>query len=163
MHNQACKRMLLLFSLSFLCCAANDLTSWENLSELRPGDAIRVYCGKDSGAQVRFQSVTPDWLLVIHGTEAPDKLARAGVRRVDARKTHSARAKHVAYGAAIGFGGGFAVGAAAGGCKTGFGAVGPCLSKPAMGGAAGGVGAVLGAAVGVVLPAHGQQVIYRAR
>ena len=71
------------------------------------------------------------------------------------------RGKTAAVGALIGFGGGFAIGAAAGGCnKNSFG---PCFSRGQVGALVGGVGLVIGAGIGALLPPHKKDLIYSAR
>jgi hypothetical protein len=68
------------------------------------------------------------------------------------------RGKTAAVGALVGFGGGFAIGAATGGCHQGQ--FGPCLSRGTLGVAIGGVGAVVGAGIGALLPRHSKELIY---
>jgi hypothetical protein len=71
------------------------------------------------------------------------------------------RGKTAAVGALIGFGGGATIGAAAaGGCHKGdF----ICFTRPVTGLALGAVGAVLGTAVGALVPHHRTDLIYVAK
>jgi hypothetical protein len=55
------------------------------------------------------------------------------------------RGKTTAVGALIGFGGGFAIGATAGGCRQGQ--FGPCITRGTLGGVLGAAGAVIGAGI----------------
>jgi hypothetical protein len=70
------------------------------------------------------------------------------------------RGTRAGIGALIGFGGGFAIGAAAWGCH-------PrdiiCVGRGAAGGVVGGLGAVIGGAIGALLPPRNKELIYSAK
>ena len=68
------------------------------------------------------------------------------------------RAKNAGIGALIGFGGGFAVGAAVGGCNRN--SLGPCISRGEVGALAGAIGLVVGAGIGALFHARSGDVIY---
>ena len=125
-----------------------DRHDWQSVSRLRIGDRLRVSLrtGPVSGV---FQSWTPQDVTV--GTVTAK---REDVVKVERYRHGGSRAKHAALGAMIGFGGGFAIGAAGR----------PCYCTTAEGGASfGGVGAVFGAVIGVLLPTHSREVIYASR
>ncbi|MCX6622858.1 MAG: hypothetical protein NTY38_17690 [Acidobacteria bacterium] len=155
------KHLIVVFFLLFGCARAYDVSDWDNLSGLREGQEIRVYQGKAGGVSARFRSVSPERLVVENGDGSAAEVPRAEVRRVDTRGGAGRRVRHAAIGAAIGFGGGFVLGAAVGGCKSNQ--FGPCWSRGVVGGVVGGLGMVVGAGVGAVLPAGHGETIYRAR
>jgi|HubBroStandDraft_6_1064221.scaffolds.fasta_scaffold267977_2 hypothetical protein len=135
---------------------AQDRHDWQSLAQLHPGDNIRLSlkAGNVDGA---FQNWTP--LQVTAGTVT--------ARREDVLKIERngrggwGRGKRAAIGALIGFGGGFAIGAGISGC--GHDKFGPCFPRGAVGAAMGGVGAIIGAGVGALLPRHNRQLIYSAK
>ena len=71
------------------------------------------------------------------------------------------RGKMAAAGALIGFGGGFGIGAALGGCHQNQ--LGPCLSRGEVGALGGALGAVIGAGIGAMIPRHSKELIYSAK
>ena len=132
-------------------CMAQDRHDWKSISVLIPGEKIQILLKTGKPVAGLFRNWTTEAATVDTIT-----VKREDVRKVE-RVRGGGRLKHVAIGAAIGFGGGFAVGAAAGGCH-------PsdliCLPRGEVGAAVGGAGLIIGAAIGAVLPAHRRQVIY---
>jgi hypothetical protein len=148
-------RLVLMF---LLMCAfgtaahAQDRRDWQSLSKLHAGDTVRL--SLKSGPVVgAFQSWTPQQV-----TAGAVTARREDVLRIERYHHGSGRGKHAAIGALIGFGGGFAIGAAAGGCHQGQ--FGPCVSRKLAGAAAGGVGAAIGAGIGALLPRQTKELIY---
>jgi hypothetical protein len=146
-----------LWLLSALATAAvaQDQHDWQSLARLGSGDQVRMVL-KTGPVSGNFQNWTAEGLTV--GTVAARK---EDVLKIERFRHGGSRGKHAAIGAVMGFGGGFAVGAGAGGdCK---GSLGPCFSRQSVGALAGGVGAVIGGVVGACLPAHRKELIYSAR
>jgi hypothetical protein len=136
---------------------AQDRRDWQSVAQLHVGDRIRL-TSKTGPVEGTFQSWTPGQIALDTST----------VRREDVLKIERyrysggmGRGGHALVGAIIGFGGGFAIGAAAGGCRHDQ--FGPCISRPVAGAVVGGAGAVTGAAIGAVLPHHSRDVIYSIR
>jgi hypothetical protein len=136
--------------------AAQGRHDWQSLAQLHAGDKIRLSL-KTGPADALFQNWTPE--QVTAGTVTANKDDVLKVERY--RQGGWSRGKTAAVGALIGFGGGFAIGAAAGGCHTGQ--FGPCLSRGSLGAGIGAVGAVIGAGIGALLPRHSRDLIYSAR
>jgi hypothetical protein len=136
---------------------AQDRHDWRSLSQLQAGDQIRLSL-KTGPVDGAFQSWTPQ--EVTAGTVTA---RREDVVRIDRYRHGAGRGKTAAIGALIGFGGGFAIGAAADPtCHQGeF----VCIrtSRGLAGAAVGAVGAVIGAAIGALLPRHNKQLIYSAK
>lgn len=151
--------MKLVYTLILLLCgaaAAQDRNDWQALSQLKTGDRVRLSLTTQGPVTGGFRSWTPE-LLTVGSVSA----RRAEVVRVERyRQGGWSRGKTAAAGALIGFGGGFAIGAAAGGCHPG--AI-LCFSRGTLGGAFGGAGAVIGAAVGALLPHRHKELIYAIR
>jgi hypothetical protein len=146
-----------LLILALVCTAqGQDRHDWQSLVKLQAGDRIRLTLKTGSSTEV-FQSFTAEDLKA--GTLTPKK---EDVLKIE-RFGHAGwgRGKKAALGAAIGFGGGFAVGAAVTGCDHQQ--FGPCLSRGAGGAVLGAVGALVGAGVGALLPVHGKELIYSAK
>jgi hypothetical protein len=133
-----------------------DRHDWQSLSGLQAGDRIRVSL-KTGPVDGVFQSWTPEQVTV--GTTTARREDVVKIERF--RQGGWGRGKTAALGAVIGFGGGFAIGAAAGGCHQGQ--VGPCFSRGALGAGLGAVGAVVGGAIGALLPRHNKTLIYSAK
>jgi hypothetical protein len=134
--------------------AAQDRSDWQSLAQLRAGDTIRLTL-KTGLSKAAFQDFTPQ--QVTAGTVTTKM---EDVLKIE-RYRHGGRGKAAAVGAVIGFGGGFAIGAATGGCRQGeFGA---CIPRGALGAIIGGVGAVVGAGIGALLPRHTTELIYSAK
>jgi len=146
---------LLLWLLYVAVAAAQDLRDWNSLARLKPGDDVRIALKSRKPVSGAFQSFTPEQIALSTATAQKADVAR--VERV--RRTGWSRGKKAAVGALIGFGGGFAIGAAADNCgRTGFG---PCFSRGEVGAVVGAIGLVAGAAVGAMLPRH-KDMIYAA-
>lgn len=139
-----------LMLLSALVAAAHgqDRHDWQSLARLHSGDRVRVSL-KTGPVIGELQTWTPQELTV--GTVTAK---REDVLKIERYRHGGSRAKHTAVGALIGFGGGFAIGAAGR----------PCFCTTTQGGAiVGGVGAVFGAAIGALLPTHSRELIYSSR
>jgi hypothetical protein len=136
--------------------AAQDRHDWQSIGQLQPGDRIRLSLktGPLNGA---FQTWTPQ--QVIAGTVTARREDVLKVERY--RQGGWGRGKSAAVGALIGFGGGFATGAAAGGCHQGQ--FGPCFSRGSLGAGLGFLGAVVGGGIGALLPRHNKELIYSAK
>jgi hypothetical protein len=135
---------------------AQDRHDWQSLTKLQAGDKIRLTLKTGASTDV-FQSFTPEELKASAFTAKKDDVLKVE------RFGHEGwgRGKKAALGAAIGFGGGFAVGAAATGCDHRQ--IGICISRGAGGAVVGAVGAVVGAGIGALLPTHGRELIYSAK
>ena len=139
-----------------LLAPAQDRHDWQSLGQLQPGDRLHLSL-KTGPANGAFQNWTAQDVTV--GTVTARK---EDVLKIE-RYRHGAwgRGKTAGVGALIGFGGGFVIGAAAGGCHQGQ--FGPCLSRGGLGAGLGFVGAVFGAGIGALLPRHTKTLIYSAR
>jgi hypothetical protein len=131
-----------------------DRHDWQSVSRLQAGDLVRLSL-KAGPVDGVFQNWTPQEVRV--GTVTAK---RDDVLKIERHRHGGSRAKHIAVGALIGFGGGFAIGASVSGCGGGLG---PCFTRPHGGAVAGGAGAVIGALVGAILPVHSKELIYSAR
>jgi hypothetical protein len=145
----------------FLCALVTaadgqDRRDWQSLAQLQAGDRIRLSL-KTGPVEGVFQNWTP--LQVAAGTVTARREDVLKIERY--RKGGGGRGKHAAIGAAVGFGGGFAIGAAVGGCHPNellcFG------GRGTWGAAFGGVGALIGAGVGALIPRHNKDLIYSAK
>ena len=129
-----------------------DRHDWQSVAQLHVGDRIRLSL-KTGPVDVTFQNWTPQ--QVTAGTVIARKEDVLKIERY--RKGGLGRGKHAAIGAAIGFGTGFAIGAATGGCH-------PnellCIGRGPLGAAIGGVGALVGAGIGALMPPHKKDLIY---
>jgi len=144
-----------LWLLCALAAAAHgqDRHDWQSVSRLHAGDRVRVVL-KTGPVEGEFRSWTPRDATV--GTVTAK---REDVHKIERYRHGGSRAKHAAFGALIGFGGGFAIGASVNLCVG----LGPCISRPEGGAVVGGAGAVIGALVGAILPTHSKEVIYSAK
>ena len=125
-----------------------DRHDWQSLARLQPGDRVGVSLNAGPVTDT-FQSGTPQDLTV--GTVTA---RRDDVLKIERYRHGGSRAMHTAIGALIGFGGGFAIGAAGT----------PCYCTTTQAGAVvGGAGAVIGGVIGVLLPTHSKEVIYSSR
>jgi hypothetical protein len=150
-----------LLSLVLLCvlgkeAAGQDRRDWQSLAQLQAGDRIRLSM-KTGTAEGAFQKWTPQ--EVAAGTVTARRADVLTLERY--REGARGRGKNAGVGALIGFGGGFAIGAAAGGCHQAQ--LGPCFPRAALGAGLGAVGAVIGAGIGVLLPRHTRELIYTAK
>jgi MFS family permease len=132
-----------------------DRHDWQSLAQLRAGDRIRLSL-KTGPVEGAFRSWTPQEV-----TAGMVTARREDVRKIERyREGGWGRGKQAALGAAIGFGGGFAIGAAAGGCH-------PnellCVGRGPLGAAIGGVGALAGAGIGALIRPHRKDLIYAAK
>ena len=150
-------RLIFVLSVSLAlatAAGAQDRHNWDSLAQLKTGDQVRISLTTGAPVTGAFQSFTPENVTV----------AGVTTKKEDVRKVErygqggGSRGKHAAIGALIGFGGGFAIGAAAGGCNKNQ--IGPCISRGEFGGIVGAIGAVAGALVGALLPHHNKEVIY---
>jgi hypothetical protein len=149
---------LTLAAICLLASAAHgqDRHDWQSLAQLRAGDRVRLSL-KTEPVEGVFQSWTPQ--QVTAGTVTAK---REDVLRIERyRQGAWGRGKSAAVGALIGLGGGFAIGAAGGGCHPGE--FGPCFTRVEVGAVLGTVGALLGAGIGALLPRHTRDVIYSAK
>ncbi len=138
--------------------AAQDRHNWESLGQLKTGDQVRLSLTARSPVSGEFRNWTSDQVTL--GNVSAKKAEVLKVERY--RRSGWSRGKTAAIGALIGFGGGFAIGAAlGGGCdKPGPGI---CISRGAFGAGMGAVGAGIGAVVGATLPHHNKELIYIAK
>ena len=136
--------------------AAQDSHNWGSLTQLKTGDRVRVSLAAGKPLVGEFQNWTPEQITV--GTASTRK---ADVRKVERyRPGGSHRAKSAAIGAAIGFGGGLAIGAAAGGCSQ-YDII--CFSRGEAAVIVGAVGAIIGAAAGALIPRSNKTLMYAAK
>ncbi|HXM45096.1 MAG TPA: hypothetical protein VN924_27910 [Bryobacteraceae bacterium] len=144
---------------SLAAAAGQDRRDWQSVAQLQAGDRIRLSLktGKTGPVDGVFQSWTPQ--QVTAGTVTARREDVLKIERF--RKGGWGRGKKAALGAAVGFGGGFAIGAGLGGCKQDQ--FGPCFSRGAIGAVLGGVGALIGAGIGALLPVHNREIVYSAR
>ena len=128
--------------------ASANLTSWQNLEQLRPGENIEVM--QTNGGRVRGTYVGfADQSITLRGTQQDITIARADVSRVRLRPPKSR--KYLWIGAAIGAGAGAGLGAGIGeGVASASGGDFRNL-KPAIIGVCAGVGAAVGAAIGLAI------------
>src|SRR5690348_3207079 len=128
---------LLLCALA-MACAGQSTKDWDSLGKLQPGDTVRV-TSKTGTTEGSFRSWTPQDVTVGTVTSRKEDVTKLVLRRPGG----SGRGKHALIGGLIGFGGGFALGAAVGGCSPHQ--FGPCLGRGEVGAAAGVGGAAVGA------------------
>ncbi len=146
---------ILLAAASCLSSAETPKEAWDNLRQLRPGEAIEVVDARMKSHRGRFAASTQEAIsLRQDGREI--SVPRAQVASVK-RRRESRRGRNALIGIAIGAAGGLAVGAIRG--KTyheeGETPVFIMVWTP--------IGAGIGAAVGAALPAGGEITVYRAR
>jgi len=137
--------------------AANgqDPRDWQSLAQLQAGDKIRLSM-KTGPVDGAFRNWTPQ--QVTAGTVTARREDVVKIERY--RKGGWGRARHAALGAAIGFGGGAAIGAAVGGCRQGQLCI---VGRGTVAAAVGGVGLVVGAGIGALIPGHHKDLIYSAK
>jgi hypothetical protein len=149
---------LTVVALCLLASAAHgqDRHDWQSLAKLHSGDRVRLAL-KTEPVEGVFQNWTPQ--QVTAGTVTAKREDVLQIERY--RPGAWGRGKSAGVGALIGFGGGFAIGAAGGGCHPGQ--FGPCFSRGTLGGVLGGAGAIIGAGIGALLPRHTRELIYSAK
>ena len=133
-----------------------DRRDWQSLTLLHAGDTIllSLKAGPVKGA---FHSWTPQQVMAGKVTAQREDVLK--IERY--RQSGWGRGKTALVGALVGFGAGFAVGAAAAGCDSV--SFGPCIGRPAGGAVIGGLGAVAGAGIGALIPRrHTKELIYSA-
>jgi hypothetical protein len=137
-----------------MAAAAQDRHDWQSLAQLQAGEKVRLTL-KTGPVEGPFQNWTPQ--QVTAGTVIA---RREDVLKIE-RYRKGSRGKTAAIGALIGFGGGFAIGAGAFSCNHTQ--IGVCVTHGEGGALVGGVGAVIGAGIGALLPAHRRELIYSLR
>jgi hypothetical protein len=132
-----------------------DLHDWQSVAQLHTGDKVRLTL-KTGPMEGVFQNWTPQQVIV--GTVTATK---QDVLKIEQHlPSGKSRAKWAAASAIVGFGVGFGIGAALTGCRQGQ--FGPCVSRTKGGAATGGAGAIIGAAIGALVPHHPKKLIYSA-
>ena len=137
---------------------AQDRRDWQSLAQLQAGDKVRLTTktGKTGPVDGSFLSWTAQQVTAGNVTARREDVVK--IERY--RAGGLGRGKHAVIGAVIGFGGGAAIGAAVGGCHQGqFCFVG----RGTVAAAFGGVGLLLGAGVGALIPTHHKDLIYLAK
>ena len=126
--------------------AAQDVHDWQSLAKLRTGDDLRLSLrtGPATGA---FQTWTPQQMTAGTVTARREDVLKIERYRLGRRE----RGQRAALGAIIGFGGGFALGAAGGGC---------CFTHRAYAGAFGVTFAMIGGGIGALIPRRAHELIY---
>lgn len=114
-----------------------DPHDWQSVSRLQAGDRVRASL-KTGPVKGMFQNWTPEGATVWTVTAR-----REDVLKIERYRHGMSRAKRAAFAAAIGFGGGFTVGASV----RVYG-----LSRPQARAIAGGTVAVIGAAIFLLIP-----------
>ena len=153
----ALRSLLTLVLLCALGTAAEgqDRRDWQSVAQLQAGDRIRLSL-KTGAVEGAFQNWTPQ--QVTAGTMTARREDVLKIERY--RKGGWGRGKHAALGAVVGFGGGFAIGEAAGGCHQGE----LCfVGRGTVGAVFGGVGMLIGAGIGAMVPPHKKDLIYSAK
>jgi hypothetical protein len=147
---------VLISGFAIASASGQDRHDWQSVAQLKAGDRIRLSL-KTGPVDGEFQKWTPQ--DVSTGTLTA---RREDVLKVERYRPGAwGRGKSAAVGALIGFGGGFAIGAASGGCHLGQ--LGLCLSRGELGGGLGVVGATIGAGIGAAIPPHTKDLIYRVK
>ncbi|HCC57478.1 MAG TPA: hypothetical protein DEQ47_09475 [Solibacterales bacterium] len=152
-------RMLLVLAVLLTSsAAAQDHRDWNALARLKPGEKVHITRNNQSPVNANFRSFNADELATETLTaRKPDVVA---VERY--RQGAWSRGTRAGVFAAVGFGGGFALGAAAGGCSSG-GIISICPGRGRSGLIAGGAGALVGGAIGALWPNHSMEAIYNVR
>ena len=135
--------------------SAQNVHNWDSLGTLHAGDKLRVSVKGSAPVYGDFQNFTAQHVQIGAVT-----VPKEHVLRVEQYTNAGGRSRRAVIGALIGFGGGFAVGAAAGGCSHNQ--IGPCFSRGETGAVAGAGGAVVGAVIGALLPHQSRELIYSA-
>ena len=149
---------LTLFCALATVAAGQERHDWQSVAGLQAGDRIRLTlkAGKAGPVEGVFGNWTPQ--EVTAGTVTARREDVVKIERY--RKGGWGRGKKAILGAAIGFGGGFAIGEAVGRCKQGQ----LCLvGRGAVGAVFGGLGLLIGGGIGALLPVHNKELIYWAK
>ena len=120
--------ILMLFA-TFL--SAQDRSSWQALSQLQPGEKVKLSLKGHGSVSGPFQASSPEQVTVGATTAKREDVAK--LERF--RKGGWSRGKTALVGAAIGGGVGAAIGAASGGCSDH--GIGPCFTRAETGAAVG--------------------------
>ena len=149
---------LTLFCALATVAAGQDRHDWQSVAGLQAGDRIRLTlkAGKAGPVEGVFGNWTPQ--EVTAGTVTARREDVVKIERY--RKGGWGRARNAALGAAIGFGGGAAIGAAVGGCRQGQLCI---VGRGTVAAAVGGVGLVVGAGIGALIPGRHKDLIYSAK
>lgn len=133
-------------------------SAWDKLKQLSAGQQVQVVQNAAKSTTGSFRSVT-DEAIVVSTATGEQTIGRQSVLRVST-KGPGHRARNALIGAGIGAGAGAGIGAATAHCGQGF-----CIgaTKGEVIGVITAVCAIVGAAVGAVLPTGGWHEIYRAR
>ena len=137
--------------------AGQSADMWASVMQLAPGTEIRAGLSSGRTAGGAVQSTTADSVVIQSGA-GREKLLRAEIKRVQV-KGKGRRGRNVLIGLAIGAGGGLAIGAAVDSHDKGsnFNFIpnaGKAIFTP--------LGAIIGAIVGVAIPAGAWREVYRA-
>ena len=149
---RSCIKLVLICALG-AAADAQDRHDWQSLGQLQPGDRLHLSL-KTGPANGVFQTWTPEQVTAGTVTARRDEVLKLERYRPGAW----GRGKTTAVGALIGFGGGFAIGAGVGGCHQGQ--LASCWSRGSFGAGLGVAGAMIGAAIGALLPRHTKDLIY---
>lgn len=147
---------ILLLCLMAVACAGQSTNDWQSLAKLQPGDNVRV-TSKTGATEGAFRTWTLQDVTVGTVTARKEDVVKVVLRR----PSGSGRGKHALIGGLIGFGGGFAFGAAIGGCSQQQ--IGFCIGRGTAGAVAGTGGAAIGAIIGALIPRHNTVLIYAAK
>ena len=159
-------RLLTILLLLVLSVDAQDRHDWQSVGQLNPGDRLHLFL-RTGPVDGEFQAWTADNLTLSTVTAKKEDVLKIERYRIG-EKHGMGRGKKAAIGGLIGFGGGFAVGALIqGNCSKPPLSGNWCLvSKGELGAGFGGAGAVVGAAIGALIPSRhggGKETIYSAR
>lgn len=141
----------LLFLLLPLLAPAADLSGWDRVLNVQPGQRVEVVSTNLKKTEAEFVAASQDSIQLKSGSST-QSIARQDVFRISL-KGHSKRLRNVLLGAAIGAGAGLVIGAAK---DASYSEDGEHLAKMLITP----IGAGLGAAVGAAFPAF--ETIYRA-
>jgi hypothetical protein len=150
------RAVLLLPILSFAAAAQTPPLSWENVKMLAPGTPIQVAAGTSKPIVATLESVT-DSELVISSANGPQTFPRPQIMRVSVPKK-SRRLRNAMIGLGVGTAAGIAAGFGYGYCSE---QGNWChLDEGIDSAIGGGIGLVVGTAVGLLWPTGGWRKIY---
>jgi hypothetical protein len=157
---------LMVFSLGFTMNpvfgsdnSVKNQAGWDNLSQLLPGQEIRVRQNDGKSFRGNFRSISDESIVLIL-TSGDQTISRLSIHRVSIKKKGH-RGRNALIGAGVGIGIGAGIGAGDKGCPAGSGCIG--LSRGGIIAIGAGAGMILGAIVGVLIPSGGWHDIYKAR